>query len=166
MKLSDFRIGLEFLDPRGLRCRCTDIGKRTVIAIYLDRDDPIWYQGPPYIVHEMVFDEAYIAKSYPDPLALVEGRLAQARYSAHPGFSASNFVRIVDERGRMATPIRIAMYCDSTACAVTEKYCTPTRLGARKTIHGGFASFSCFRKITSRCPNVSSFAFRLQPKTI
>lgn len=98
MKLGDFRIGLEFLDPRGLRCKCTDIGKRTVIAIYLDHDHPIWYQGPPYIVREEVFDEAYIANSYPNHLALLEGRLAQARCSAHPGFSASNFVRIVDER--------------------------------------------------------------------
>ncbi|TXC79090.1 hypothetical protein [Paraburkholderia azotifigens] len=100
MKLSEFHIGLEFLDPCGLRCRCTDIGKRTVIAIYLDRDHPVWYQGPPYIVREMVFDETYIENSYPDQLALLEGRLAQARNSAHPGFSASNFVRIVDESER------------------------------------------------------------------
>ena len=57
MKHSDFRIGLEFLSATG-RWRCTDVGKRTIVAIKLDRnDDPTWYDGPPYAVAEQVFDE-------------------------------------------------------------------------------------------------------------
>jgi hypothetical protein len=57
MRYEDFRIGLEFLCG-GKRWRCTDIGRRTVIAIALDHDDdPSWYNGPPYAVAEMVFDE-------------------------------------------------------------------------------------------------------------
>ncbi len=38
--------------------RCTDIGKRVIVAIALDHDDdPSWYNGPPYAVPEQVFDE-------------------------------------------------------------------------------------------------------------
>jgi hypothetical protein len=40
------------------RWRCTDVGKRTIVAIRLDMDhDPFWYSGPPYPVVEHVFDE-------------------------------------------------------------------------------------------------------------
>ena len=57
MEHKDFRIGLEFLCGGG-RWRCTDVGRRTVVAIALDRDnDPSWYNGPPYTVAEVVFDE-------------------------------------------------------------------------------------------------------------
>ena len=42
----------------GTRWRCTDLGRRTVIAIPLEHeDDPSWYNGPPYAVDEKVFDE-------------------------------------------------------------------------------------------------------------
>jgi len=57
MKHSDFYIGCEFLTETG-RYRCTDVGKRTIVAIRLDLDhDPSWYNGPPYGVVELVFDE-------------------------------------------------------------------------------------------------------------
>jgi hypothetical protein len=57
MRHEDFSIGMEFLCG-GKRWRCTDIGRRTVIAIALDHDDdPSWYNGPPYAVAETVFDE-------------------------------------------------------------------------------------------------------------
>ena len=57
MKHSDFRIGLEFLTGSG-RWRCTDVGKRTIVAIRLNHDDePAWYNGPPYAVVESVFDK-------------------------------------------------------------------------------------------------------------
>jgi hypothetical protein len=57
MQHKDFRVGMEFLCGGG-RWRCTDVGRRTVIAIALDRDnDPSWYNGPPYAVAEIVFDE-------------------------------------------------------------------------------------------------------------
>ncbi len=49
MELSDFHIGLEFVASAGFRWRCTDVGTRTVLAIQIDRRDPNWYQGPPYI---------------------------------------------------------------------------------------------------------------------
>jgi hypothetical protein len=57
MKHSDFKIGMEFLTATG-RWRCTDVGSRTIAAIRLDLDhDPAWYNGPPYAVVEVVFDE-------------------------------------------------------------------------------------------------------------
>lgn len=57
MKHGEFHIGNPFHCGEK-RWRCTDIGTRTVIAIVLDHpDDPSWYNGPPYAVAEMVFDE-------------------------------------------------------------------------------------------------------------
>jgi hypothetical protein len=57
MKHSDFTIGCEFVTATG-RWRCTDVGTRTIVAIKLDKkDDPSWYDGPPYGVLEQVFDE-------------------------------------------------------------------------------------------------------------
>jgi hypothetical protein len=78
MKLSDFRIGSEFLFSEG-RYRCTDIGTRVVVAIRIDRvqkatsgpgEKPVitvldqaaaeaegWFSGPPYGVLESVLDE-------------------------------------------------------------------------------------------------------------
>jgi hypothetical protein len=57
MKRTDFAVGGEFLTAAG-RWRCTDVGKRTIVAIRLDHDDdPSWYNGPPYAVVETVFDE-------------------------------------------------------------------------------------------------------------
>jgi hypothetical protein len=57
MQHLDFQTGIEF-KCGGRRWRCTDIGTRTVIAIPLEHpEDPSWYNGPPYAVAEMVFDE-------------------------------------------------------------------------------------------------------------
>ena len=67
MKRSDFKIGLEFLSGSG-RWRCTDVGKRTIVAIRLDHDnDPSWYNGTPYAVAEFVFDEYDIEGLSPAP---------------------------------------------------------------------------------------------------
>jgi putative addiction module component (TIGR02574 family) len=57
MKHSDFEVGVEFFTATG-KWRCTDLGSRTVIAIRLDHpEDASWYNGPPYAVAEIVFDE-------------------------------------------------------------------------------------------------------------
>ena len=53
---SNFRIDTEFTCSNQ-RWRCTDVGKRTIAAICLDKDDPSWYNGPPYAVAEHIFDE-------------------------------------------------------------------------------------------------------------
>lgn len=70
---TDFFIGREFWTETG-HWRCTDVGTRTICAIHLEpltrstdqpdgtftksiRDDPSWFNGPPYAVAEYVFDE-------------------------------------------------------------------------------------------------------------
>ncbi len=65
----EFRVGEPFWSS-GKRWRCTDIGTRVITAIALDRDDdPSWYNGPPYAVAEVVFDEYDMegCTSAPDP---------------------------------------------------------------------------------------------------
>jgi len=57
-----FKIGTEFtygVLRRPTRWRVTDIGSRTIIAVNLSEhlDDPTWFNGPPYVVGEEVFDE-------------------------------------------------------------------------------------------------------------
>ena len=53
----DFAIGLEFETYTG-RWRCTDVGTRTIVAIKISAyDDLTWFNGPPYAVAELVFDE-------------------------------------------------------------------------------------------------------------
>ncbi len=56
MRHQDFVIGTEFFTGSG-RWRCTDIGTRVIVAIQLNARDPSWYNGPPYAVAEMAFDE-------------------------------------------------------------------------------------------------------------
>jgi hypothetical protein len=78
MKLDEFTVGIEFYCG-GNKWRCTDVGSRVVIAIKLGsrtitsldldaetgerlersyvKEDPSWFNGPPYAVAENVFDE-------------------------------------------------------------------------------------------------------------
>lgn len=53
MKLSDFRIGKDFVHE-GKVYRCTDIGTRCVLSIEVVRG---WMNGPPYAQHETYWDE-------------------------------------------------------------------------------------------------------------
>jgi len=79
MLLRDFKIGGEFTTDNGdKKWRCTDIGTRIITAIRLDWVDKTtliggkytkkylnreqaeaegWFNGPPYAVAEIVFDE-------------------------------------------------------------------------------------------------------------
>jgi hypothetical protein len=56
MEHRDFVIGQSFWTATG-EWRCTDIGTRIIAAIKLDKDEPSWYNGPPYAVSESVMDE-------------------------------------------------------------------------------------------------------------
>jgi hypothetical protein len=59
MRHEEFKIGMEFTTADGLaRWRCTDIGTRVIVAIEIvPGEDPSCYNGPPYAVAEIVFDE-------------------------------------------------------------------------------------------------------------
>jgi hypothetical protein len=67
MKKEEFKLGTEFYTATG-RWLCTDIGTRVIVAIHLNQDDPINYNGPPYTIPESVFDEYDIEGCSPDPI--------------------------------------------------------------------------------------------------
>mgnify|MGYP003683282857 CR=1 FL=1 len=54
---ADFEIGQEFLcDDK--TWQCTDVGQRTIVAICIsNQENTSWFNGPPYAVPEIVFDE-------------------------------------------------------------------------------------------------------------
>ena len=56
MKKEQFQIGKVFYTASG-QWRCTDIGTRVITAIQLNQQDPRNYNGPPYSIPELVFDE-------------------------------------------------------------------------------------------------------------
>ena len=73
MRHDEFSIGVEFWCG-GRRWRCTDVGRRVIVAMCLEphevvtctangqtsqamTDDASWFVGPPYAVPEHVFDE-------------------------------------------------------------------------------------------------------------
>jgi len=87
LDLKEFTIGGTFWCGGGL-WRCTDIGRRVVVAIRIDRVDVAgsapepqrtltreeadaegWFNGPPYAVAESVFDEYDIEACTPDAIA-------------------------------------------------------------------------------------------------
>lgn len=86
MKHSEFYMGLEFMAGAGFRWRCTDVGTRTIVAIQLDRDDSNWYQGPPYIAREAVFDEHEIARCHLTKSHAIAAAIHESKTSGHPGY--------------------------------------------------------------------------------
>lgn len=54
--LKDFKISQEFYTNAG-KWRCTDVGTRAIVAIALNKIDEKNYNGPPYSVQEIVFNE-------------------------------------------------------------------------------------------------------------
>lgn len=56
MDKKEFKIGQSFFTTTG-KWLCTDIGQRIITAIKLDREDESWFNGPPYAIEEVVFDE-------------------------------------------------------------------------------------------------------------
>jgi len=58
MNKKDFQLGMRFYCG-GKKWQCTDIGSRVITAICLSdhQEDESWFNGPPYAVAEIVFDE-------------------------------------------------------------------------------------------------------------
>lgn len=51
--------------PRKSGWRCTDVGRRTILAIELNPDlEEAWLAGPPYVVREVVFDEIEMERAF------------------------------------------------------------------------------------------------------
>lgn len=98
MKHADFSIGLEFLGRAGLLWRCTDVGSRTIVAVLLDRDDPHWYEGPPYIAGEVVFDEQEIEDCHLTQSDALKAAIQEHERSGHPGYPADAVSRMMEAR--------------------------------------------------------------------
>lgn len=95
MKHSDFHVGLEFVASAGLRWRCTDVGLRTIVAIRLDHEDPNWYQGPPYIAEEKVFDEYEIERCHLTDVDAVIASMHELKRTGHPGYPSGAVARMM-----------------------------------------------------------------------
>lgn len=97
MKPTEFRIGMEFICGP-FWWRCTDVGARMVTAIRLVEDDPRWYVGPPYMVEEVVLDEAELEDAHLTEKAHILASLDEHRSSGHPGFPHEVVRRMMDEK--------------------------------------------------------------------
>jgi hypothetical protein len=95
MKPSDFHIGLEFICGP-FWWRCTDVGTRTVTAIRLVEDDPVWYEGPPYMVEEVVLDETELQDAHLTEEAHIRAAMGESDTSGFPGFPHEAVMRMMD----------------------------------------------------------------------
>lgn len=98
MKHADFGIGLEFASGVGFRWRCTDVGRRTILAIRLDRDNPNWYQGPPYIADEVTFDEQEMERCHLTNEEALASTIRELDTSGHPGYPDDAVRRMLKAR--------------------------------------------------------------------
>ena len=97
MQIADFHIGLEFICGP-FWWRCTDVGTRTVAAIRLVEDDPVWYEGPPYMVEEVVLDEAELEDAHLSEEEKIQASIEESRMSGHPGYEHGVVSRMMDEK--------------------------------------------------------------------
>lgn len=89
MKLIDFDIGTEFKTSTWHRWRCTDVGRRTILAIELDPDlDEAWLAGPPYVVREVVFDEIEMERAFRSTDDAISQSLKALDDETHPSIPA------------------------------------------------------------------------------
>lgn len=97
MKPADFHIGLEFTSGP-FWYRCTDIGTRTIAAIRLVERDPVWYEGPPYMIEEVVLDEAALEDAYLSEQQAIAASIDKSRNSGHPGYELAVVSRMMDAK--------------------------------------------------------------------
>jgi len=112
MKHGDFHIGLEFFASAGFRWRCTDVGTRTILAVRLDYDNPHWYQGPPYIAKEEVFDEDQIEHCHRTEAEAIISAVHEHKTSGHPGYPPEAVRRMMEARHARRYPHQGALRFD------------------------------------------------------
>lgn len=98
MKHAEFHRGLEFVGSGGFRWRCTDVGTRTIVAIRLEHSAATWYQGPPYIAEEVVFDEHELPRCHLTEEDAIRAAVAEADTSGHPGYPQDAMERMMKAR--------------------------------------------------------------------
>lgn len=104
MKHADFRAGIDFVTSTGQKWRCTDIGQRTITAIEIKGGlTQEWFQGPPYVLPEVVFDERDMAGAYTSLKNSILDAFDDFRESGHPGFPMEATKRIFNTRTHHST---------------------------------------------------------------
>ena len=98
MKHTDFAVGTLFYTCTG-QWRCTDLGLRTILAIKLKPGlDESWFNGPPYVVVEVPFDECDIPRCYRNENEAIEYAIHEAHTSGHPGYPGEDVSRMFKEK--------------------------------------------------------------------
>ncbi|WP_175486181.1 hypothetical protein [Lysobacter sp. yr284] len=99
MRLEDFDLGTVFFSTTGQRWRCTDVGRRTILAIELGEDlHEDWTVGPPYVIPEVPFDEIGIAAAYRSAEESIRDALEGANRDSHPGYSTQAVWTMMEAR--------------------------------------------------------------------
>ncbi|BAV97908.1 hypothetical protein [Lysobacter enzymogenes] len=180
MKLADFAIGTRFETATGQLWRCTDVGQRTIVAIEWKPDlDPAWYEGPPYPVAEVVFDEPDIATAFLSGVNAIEDALARADQDPHPGYpnqAVSTMLRthLLEEACAYPRPrlLRIDRI-DATGELLHPYAALPISYGWRILLYAPFTDtfselpeqdFVRLRPATRRDLETRNKAFQLDPK--
>ncbi len=109
MKFADFHIGLEFMEGP-FWWRCTNVGTRSIAAIKLAEDDAVWYAGPPYMIEEVVLDEAKLADCHLTDDEHIEAALVEADTSSHPGYPHEALRRMTEARLKSGAYPRKGMF--------------------------------------------------------
>lgn len=161
MRVADFHIGLEFICGP-FWWRCTDIGTRTVAAIRLVEDDPRWYEGPPYMVEEVVLDDTELEDGHLTEDDHIRSSLAEADASGHPGFLGEAVRRMHARLDDDCYPRRQLFRFDRVRAdgEILHPY-------AGRRTKNGLSVFICHsRRYGERCPRLSSSGSRFQPRPI
>ena len=96
MKLSDFEIGKTFFGPGGFEWLCTDKGSRVVVAIMLEPyKASYWFEGPPYVVQEVVFGSEDFSSLYTDETQEIIKTMNEIDISSHPGFDSPDLFKMM-----------------------------------------------------------------------
>lgn len=99
MKIEEFKIGKTFYGAAGFLWLCTDKGTRTIAAIRMDPSKAsVWFEGPPYNVNELVFDEIDMDGCYTSEIDMLNNTVDHSTKSLHPNYSAKDSLKMVKER--------------------------------------------------------------------
>jgi hypothetical protein len=111
MSISEFSICTNFKATSGQCWRCTDIGQRSIVAIEISPQlDIAWFNGPPYPVPEVVFDEIDIAAAFRNIENLIHDSVVKARNTSHPGCPHEPVMKMIS--ARIGEESRIALSLD------------------------------------------------------
>lgn len=167
MKHADFAIGTEFEISAGQRWRCTDVGQRTITAIELDPElDEAWFNGPPFAVPEVVFDEIEMENAYRSLDEAFRNRMAEIDSLPHPGFPHEVISTIITAQLSDASRgYPSGRLLDSIASTSQVRFC----IRMPRSLPATAGAFSCMRRsrrLSAHCQKRNLSACGLQHRAI